>query len=72
MDMAKYLQAASEVLNTELSSQIQSVEKEPQRILEVRLGSWAPLSVFICNASERHPVLVTSPFAVTKYLRKTT
>lgn len=72
MGMAKCLQLASEVLNTELSSHIWSLEKEPLRILGVGLGSRAPLSVFVYNHSGRHPALVTSPFAMTKYLRKTT
>lgn len=43
--MAECLQLAPEVLNTELSSLIWRVEKEPLRVLGVRLGSWAPLSV---------------------------
>lgn len=70
--MAKCLQLAPEGLTTELSFQIWHVEKEPLRVLGVRLGSWAPLSVFISNALGRHPVQVTSLFAVTRHLRKTT
>lgn len=70
--MAECLQLAPEVLDTELSSQIWHVKKEPPRVLGVRFRSWAPLSVFVSNALGRHPALVTSLFAVTRYLRKTT
>jgi hypothetical protein len=45
--VAKRPQLTSEMLNSGLSSQIWSVEKEPLRILGLRLGGWTPLSVSV-------------------------